>query len=109
MICGALVSFPSLNVNCEGAYLLARLICPDIDLALLNPPDPERQNSINTRVECNCNSSVELRGLESELVVPVEGRRTYSKSSVSQSKADIGEDMGLLEGDGVQVRGEGVI
>jgi hypothetical protein len=79
--------------NCGGAYLLACLVCPNVDLALFNSPDPEGQHSIDTCVERNCNGSVELCGFESELVVPVEGRRTNGKGSVAQSEAGIGKNM----------------
>jgi hypothetical protein len=58
---------------------LAGLVGADVDLSFLDAPDPEGKDAVQDGVDGDCDGSVVLRGLEAELVVPVEGRGADSE------------------------------
>ncbi len=58
---------------------MASLIGANVDLSFLDAPDPEGKDAVQDGVYGDCDGGVVLRGLEAELVVPVEGRGADSE------------------------------
>lgn len=81
----------------------------DVDGALLHGPDPEREQAVEQRVERDRHGRVLLRGVEAELVVPVEGRGADGEGRVAQREARVREGVRLLELEGVEVGRDGIV
>lgn len=70
--------------------LLAGGVGADVYRAFLDAPDPECQGAVEERVEEHGDGGVGLGGLETELVVPVEGGCADGEGAVAESEARVG-------------------
>lgn len=74
------------------------LVSPDIDSALLEPPDPEGEQSVDTRVDSYSDCGIDLCAFEPELVVPGEACSTNSESEIAEAETHVSEEVRLFEG-----------
>lgn len=81
----------------------------DVDDALLFQPDPQGQGGVQDGVDEHGGGRVVLGALEAELVVPEEAGGGDEEGGVAQAQAHVGEGVGLLELQRVEVVGDGIV
>lgn len=77
--------------------------------ALLDEADPEGQDAVEHGVEGDGGGGVVLGGLEAELVVPGEAGGGDGEGRVPQGQPRVDQPVVLLEAQGVEVVGDGVV
>lgn len=81
----------------------------DVDGAALDEEDPRGESGVERGVEGDGRGGREFRRFEAELVVPGEAGGGGEEGEVAEGEADVGEGVGLAEGEGVEVVGDGVV
>ena len=77
--------------------------------SFFDAPDPECEDGVQQRIDPDCDCGVQFCRLETQLVVPVKGGCADGKGGIPECEARVGENVGLLEGEGVEVGGDGVV
>lgn len=80
-----------------------------VDDTLLLEPYPQSQRRVEYGVDNHSAGCVVFCALEAELVVPEKAGGSDQEGGVAQAQADIGEGVGLLELQGIQVVGNRII
>lgn len=81
----------------------------DIHNPILLQPDPQRQGGIQQGIQRHRSGGVIFGALEAELVVPGETGGGDKEGGIAQGQAHVSQGVGLLELEGVQVIGDGII
>ena len=76
---------------------------------LLHPPYPHRQDTIQDEIHEHGPKSPIFSRIPAEFPVGVEGDAGYDHRGVAEREADVGEEVGLGEGEGGEVVGKGVV